>query len=212
MPDVIHSVSRGVPMATPRLTLLRMHPALFYLPGDRLTLPELSAARLDGDVVEVGEGYMPADTVEGVGARARSLSPLVPPGTAVSGVSAAWVHGAGDTPPVVHHVSRISRSRQRLTPSSRVVHHERLLADDEVQSISGVWVQTPLATAVTLLYSSARSAEDEVWLQALIRATPGLAEAVRRAVLPLGRRPGANHARRLLDGWADQEVVTRYTS
>ncbi|MEV7630814.1 SAM-dependent methyltransferase [Microbacterium sp. NPDC089318] len=179
-----------------------MHPALFYRPGDRLTLPELSAARLDGDVVEVGEGYMPADTVEGAGARARSLSPLVPPGTAVSGVSAAWVHGAGDVPPAVHHVSRISRSRQRITLSSRVVHHERLLGDDEVQSIADVWVQTPLATAVSLLYSSARDQEDEDWLQALIRATPGLADAVRSHVTPLSRRPGANHARRLLDGWA----------
>ncbi|MEJ6554272.1 SAM-dependent methyltransferase [Microbacterium esteraromaticum] len=186
-----------------------MHPALFYRPGDRLTLPELTAARLDGDVVEVGEGYMPADTVEGVGARALSLSPLVPAGAAVSGVSAAWVHGAGDAPPAVHHVSRISVSRQRVMVSARVVHHERLLEADEVQSIAGVWVQTLLATAVSLLFSSARRAEDEVWLQALIGLVPGLAEAVRAQVMPLGRRPGAHHARRMLDGRAGQEVVTR---
>lgn len=186
-----------------------MHPALFYRPGDRLTLPELSAARLDGDVVEVGEGYMPADTVESVASRAFSLSPLVPAGTAVSGVSAAWVHGAGDSPPRVHHVSRISRSRQRITVSARVVHHERRLESDEVQSIAGVWVQTPLAAAVSLLFSSASRPEDETWLQALIRISPGLADAVREHVLPLGRRPGAHHARRMLEGWSDQDVVTR---
>lgn len=196
----------------PRLILLSVHPALFYRPGDRLTLPELSAARLDGDVIEVGEGYMPTDTIEGVGARALSLSPLVPSGTAISGVSAAWVHGAGDTPPGVHHVSRISRSRQRIVISSRVVHHERRLAADEIQEIVGVWVQTPLATAVSLLFSSSRSAEDAIWLQALIAFSPGLADAVRAHVLPLGRRPGANHAKRMLEGWADQDVVTRYTS
>ncbi|QMU98188.1 SAM-dependent methyltransferase [Microbacterium esteraromaticum] len=189
-----------------------MHPALFYRPGDRLTLPELSAARLDGDVVEVGEGYMPADTIEGAGARALSLSPLVPTGAAVSGISAAWVHGARDAPPGVHHVSRISRTRQRVVISSRVVHHERRLPEDEVQEIAGVWVQNPLATAVSLLFSSAGSAEDTIWLRALIDAAPGLADAVRERVLPLGRRPGANHARRVLDGWADQDVVTRYTS
>lgn len=189
-----------------------MHPALFYRPGGRLSLPELSAARLDGDVVEVGEGYIPADAIEGAGARALSLSPLVPPGTAVSGISAAWVHGAGDAPPGVHHVSRISASRQRIAPSIRVVHHERRLCADDVRSISGVWVQTPEATAESLLLSSARSAEDELWLHSLMRITPGLAEAVRDRVIPLGRRPGANHARRILERWASQEVVTRYTS
>lgn len=189
-----------------------MHPALFYRPGDRLSLPELSAARLDGDVVEVGEGYMPADTIEGAAARALSLTSLVPPGTAVSGVSAAWVHGAGDSPPRVHHVSRISASRQRIGPSTRVMHHERRLAGADIESIAGLWVQTPEATAVSLLLSSARSTEDEIWLHALVRISPGLADAVRARVLPLGRRPGAIHARRILDGWAGQDVVTRYTS
>ena len=178
-----------------------MHPALFYRPGDRLTLPELSAARLDGDVIEVGEGYMPCDTVEGVGARAVSLSSLMPAGTALSGVSAAWVHGAGDLPPAVHHVTRMSRSRQRISVSARVVHHERMLAPDEVQSISGIWVQTPVAAAVTLLFGSARSPGDAAWLHALADVSPGLIDDVRSRVLPLGRRPGAAHAKRMLDAW-----------
>ncbi|GAA2890809.1 hypothetical protein GCM10010455_11670 [Microbacterium esteraromaticum] len=188
-------------MRTPRLILLDVHPVLFYRPGDRLTLSELSAARLDGHVVEVGEGYMPCDTVEGVGARAVSLSPLMPAGTALSGVSAAWVHGAGDLPPAVHHVTRISRSRQRVMVSARVVHHERLLAQNEVQSISGVWVQTPVAAAVTLLFGSARSREDARWLRALVEVSPGLIDDVRAQVLPLRRRPGARHAKRMLDAW-----------
>ncbi|MGW9626479.1 SAM-dependent methyltransferase [Microbacterium sp. NPDC055521] len=189
-----------------------MYPALFYRPGDRLSLPELSAARLDGDVVEVGEGYMPADTIEGAAARALSLSSLVPPGTAVSGVSAAWVHGAGDAPPRMHHVSRITAGRQRIGPSTRVMYHERRLAGADIVSMAGLWVQTPEATAVSLLLSSARSTEDEIWLHALVRISPGLADAVRARVLPLGRRPGAVHARRILAGWAGQDVVTRYTS
>ena len=54
-----------------------MHPALFYLPGDRLMQPELSAARLDGHVVEMGEGYIPADVVEGPEARAAALRSLI---------------------------------------------------------------------------------------------------------------------------------------
>ena len=35
-----------------------------YFPHDRLSPAELSAARLDGHVVELGEGYIPADAVE----------------------------------------------------------------------------------------------------------------------------------------------------
>ena len=35
-----------------------------YFAGDRLSLAELACARLDGDVVEIGDAYMPADAVE----------------------------------------------------------------------------------------------------------------------------------------------------
>ncbi|WP_336645545.1 SAM-dependent methyltransferase [Microbacterium sp. USHLN186] len=175
-----------------------MHPALFYRPGERLSLPELSAARLDGDVVEVGDGYMPADTVEEPAARAFSLARLAPAGTALSGASAAWVHGAGDQPPAVHHITRISASRQRVEFSTRVVHHERCLAVEDVQMVGGVRVATAVSTAASLLFSSARASEDERWLRALIAVTPGLAGDLRRRVTDPVRRPGAQHARRLL--------------
>ena len=35
-----------------------------YFADDRLSLAELSAAWLDGDLVELGEAYIPADAVE----------------------------------------------------------------------------------------------------------------------------------------------------
>ncbi|MGB3375372.1 MAG: hypothetical protein WBA87_09550, partial [Microbacterium sp.] len=65
-----------------------MHPALFYRPGDRLSAVELSAARLDGHVIEIGEGYMPMDTVEGADARATSVADLIPVNTAACGPTA----------------------------------------------------------------------------------------------------------------------------
>ena len=41
-----------------------MHPAFLYLPGARLELAELAAAALDGHLVAMGEGFIPADLVE----------------------------------------------------------------------------------------------------------------------------------------------------
>ena len=54
-----------------------MHPAFLYLPGERLTIPELSAARIDGHLVDLGEGYIPADLIESPSARAAAIAALV---------------------------------------------------------------------------------------------------------------------------------------
>ena len=80
-----------------------MHPSLLYLPGAPLSLPELTAARIDGLLIEVGDGYMPPDIPEGPAARLASLAPILSPGYAASGPTAAWVHGVGDGPPRCHH-------------------------------------------------------------------------------------------------------------
>ena len=54
-----------------------MRTLFLHLPGDRLSRAELCAARLDGDVVEIGEAYAPADLVETAALRIASLAPLV---------------------------------------------------------------------------------------------------------------------------------------
>lgn len=192
-----------------RLRLLSVHPALFYRPGDRLTLAELSAARLDGHVVEIGEGYMPADTFETRAARAVSLTPLMPPGSAISGASAAWVHGAGDAAPRIHHFTRTDRARGRVSPDSRLVLHDRALAPDELQQIARIPVTTPLATAITLLFRAARSPSDEEWLRALLRTDPELLQRVQDAPALGRRRPGKRRAEKLLAELLAQDVVTR---
>ena len=60
-----------------------------YFADDRLSTAELASARLDGDVVEVGEAYMPADAVETRELRAASLRPMIPAALAVIRESAA---------------------------------------------------------------------------------------------------------------------------
>lgn len=187
-----------------------MHPALFYRPGDRLTAVELRAARLDGHVIEVGEGYMPMDTVEGADARATSIEGLVPVDTAACGPTAAWIHGAGDSPPLLHHVRRTSATRLRSATASRVVYHEGRAAPESVRIIAGVKVMGVLPTAMELLFDAALSHTDAPWLRALLLVTPGLLDDVRIRLQATPRRPGRRGAVRLVEDLvADAAVVRR---
>ncbi|BDZ38243.1 hypothetical protein [Microbacterium suwonense] len=181
-----------------------MHPAFFYRPGDRLSLPELNSARLDGLVIEVGEGFMPVDTVEAAEARAMSIAELVPAHMAACGPTAAWIHGAGDRPPGIHHVRRTKPTRMRASVSQRVVYHERRAVADDVQVIGGVSVTTVSATALELLFAAALAEVDDPWLRALLLVRPALigelSDELDRAV----RRPGLRRARRIVAAFVEE--------
>lgn len=176
-----------------------MHPALFYHPGDRLSLAELAAARLDGDVIEIGEGYMPMDTVEGADARATGVAGIIPANTAACGPTAAWIHGAGDSPPALHHVRRTSSTRLRSATTARVMYHERRAAPDSVQTIAGVSVIAVLPTAMELLFDAALAHTGSPWLRALLLVQPGLLRDLRACLEHTPRRPGRRGAVRLVD-------------
>ena len=191
-----------------------MHPALLYFPHRRLSPAELSAARLDGHLVEVGEGFMPADTVEGACARAASLAPLGPAGAAVMGPSAAWVHGAGDRPPAHHHILRAGPRRLREPAEPRVLLHEITAAPDAVEPLGEVPVTTALRTMCDLVWMSRRHPEFIDWARMLGELRPGLAEQALATVEAWPRRPGRTQALtalRALLGPSDpaQELVTR---
>lgn len=184
-----------------------MHPALFYRPGDRLSLAELGSARLDGLVIEVGEGFMPVDTVEEADARARGVAMLIPRGTAACGPTAAWIHGAGDAPPAVHHVQRAASARLRVSPRSRVVYHELRAAPDAVMLIGGIPVTTPIATARELAYAAALGRSDVRWLGALLQVAPGLRADLEAELAQPGRRPGRRRAAVLLHELRDEPAA-----
>lgn len=167
-----------------------MHPALVYLPGGRLTLAELCAARLDGHVVDLGEGFIPADLVEGPATRAATLASLVPRGTAASGPTAAWIHGAGDTPPNRHHVCRAVSRRVRSVPSARLVLHDIPLATDDLLVVGGVLTTTPVRTMVDLALALHRDPGMRRWMTMLAAVDPALVPAAISALDDLHRVPG----------------------
>ncbi|MFI8631985.1 SAM-dependent methyltransferase [Microbacterium sp. NPDC077663] len=122
-----------------------------YFSGDRLSTAELTAARLDGDLVEIGEAYMPADAVETRELRAASFRGVTGLHRAVTHASAAWVHGAIPDPPLIHTLQRAARTRAAFPVDARIRFRDVELPASDLQMISGVAVTTPVRTLVDLV-------------------------------------------------------------
>ncbi|MFS0912724.1 SAM-dependent methyltransferase [Microbacterium sp. 179-I 3D2 NHS] len=168
-----------------------MHPAFLYLPGTRLSAAELSAARIDGHVVDIGEGYVPADLVETPDVRAGAMAPLVRSGMAAVGPTAAWIHGAGDAPPAVHHLKRAVDRRGRPPVSGRLVFHDALLAASDLRSIGGIAVSTPVRTMVDLATALHRDPRMREWMNRLSLVVPDVAAEAAESLRALHRVPGS---------------------
>ncbi|WP_417540574.1 type IV toxin-antitoxin system AbiEi family antitoxin [Microbacterium maritypicum] len=168
-----------------------MHPAFLYVPGERLSQSELSAARIDGQVVEVGDAYVPADLIEGPDVRASAIATLVRPGTAASGPTAAWIHGAGDAPPAVHHIRRCVERRIRAVTSSRLVFHDTVVPSSDLQRIGGVLVSTPMRTMLDLATTLHRDPRVLTWMDRLAIVFPETPEAAGDALRDMSRVPGS---------------------
>lgn len=182
-----------------------MHSALVYLPGERLSLTELMAARLDGLVVEVGPAYMPFDTFENARARAASLRGHLGTYTealAFVGVTAAWVHGALPELPRTIHVQRTGTSFSRPRGNPALHYHQASLASAARERLEGVWVATPERTLIDLCrrpdLGGAQAAAG------MLLAHPHLGGAVRDQLGAFARGELANAERAASDLGAEQ--------
>lgn len=129
-----------------------------YFAGDRLSIAELSAATLDGHLVGLGEGFMPADAVETPSMRAASLRSLLGDTKAASLLSAAWIWGAQDEPPVRHSAHRAVPHRLKHLLDRRLVLHDSYLAAERRVLLGGVWVSTPTHTLLALVRATVAAA------------------------------------------------------
>ena len=172
---------------------------LIYLPDERLSVAELSAARLDGDVVEIGEGYMPADAIESTATRAASLRSICGTRLVVGSWSAAWVYGALTDPPARHTVMRGAAHRIGNLIDRRAIFHDVGVEQTDVTDVAGVLVTSPLRTVIDVA-RRIREPEHRERATAVVGALieAGLADpldAIRR-IDALTRLPGSKHARR----------------
>ncbi|MEN2740958.1 hypothetical protein ABCS02_24505 [Microbacterium sp. X-17] len=188
-------------------------PSLLLYAGDRLTLAELCAARLDGDVVELGEAFLPADAVESAALRAQSLAPLLTPAVAITHASAAWVHGAIPEAPARHTLQRAVPWRPHHLWDRRFVYRDALLPADDVRELGGIAIASRERTVVDLLRRGAPGDQDAA------RSLAGLHPEVLPAALRWTERnlphAGMRAARARLLAWTvrpdgrDYEEVTR---
>ncbi|WP_345750192.1 type IV toxin-antitoxin system AbiEi family antitoxin [Microbacterium rhizophilus] len=177
-----------------------------HFPHEILSPAELSAARLDGELAPIGDGFAPADALESPALRAASLRPLLGDGLVAIGLSAAWVHGALGLPPAVHHVQRGAHRVSRPVRRDIRFRDTPLDAADTV-ALGGVRVASPARTLVEL----AREASDAVSAGAARRlATPELVAEAHGWLLAHRRFPGRQPAMAFLARLAAaQDDVTR---
>ncbi|MGL3150693.1 hypothetical protein ACSS7Z_10060 [Microbacterium sp. A82] len=192
-----------------------MNPLLLYRPGALLSQPELCSARLDGLLFEIDDAYMPADIPEDADARVTALAPILSPGYAASGTTAAWLQGIGSRAPLRHHIQRTSMRRHRVAPHRDVVVHQVQLPEEDVQLISSTLVTTPLRTLTDLAIRAEKDTESRAWLLLVAQQQPHLVAVAIDCLETRSRVPGKRSALRRLNDLlesAHQDVVTRYTS
>jgi hypothetical protein len=141
--------------------MVRLSPVLHA--GD-LPLAELHAARLDGELVALDEAFAPIDVAEGPAARAAALARAWSPRLIAEQRTAAWIWGALADAPARHQLCSSVRARARPPTPLRSMVREVVIDPDEVSSVAGLRVTTPLRTVTDLARFDARFGETEALL------------------------------------------------
>ncbi|MFJ6652327.1 type IV toxin-antitoxin system AbiEi family antitoxin [Microbacterium sp. NPDC091313] len=187
-----------------------------YFAGARLSSAELTAACLDGDLVALGSGFVPADVAESPWLRAASLGELLGESLAAVRLTAAWVHGAIDRLPHRPCVQRAVPHRLHRLSDPRVCYHDVRLDGADLLHMGGVRVSSPARTIADLArFDDAGHPEA---LRAWCERDPDAAAAAVAWLAANPRLPHGGAATRLIKGLSaevrsacgeDQDEVTR---
>jgi hypothetical protein len=126
-----------------------------------LPLPELHAARLDGELFRVDDAFAPVDEIERPLHRAQALRATLPDRLIAEQRSAAWVWGALDAPPAQHELCVLAGTRTRAAGVSWMHVREVVLDPGDLALVGGMQVTTALRTAVDLARFSTAFGEAE---------------------------------------------------
>lgn len=133
-----------------------------------LPAPELAACRLDGEVYAIDRCFVPVDTVEQPRHRALAARVGLSDRMIAERASAAWIWGAKRTPPRTHQFCVVLGARVSHSAATWLSVREVVLAGDDVVSLDGLRVTSPLRTALDLArFSSEFAAEERAMVRAL---------------------------------------------
>ncbi|MFF2369471.1 hypothetical protein [Agromyces sp. NPDC058110] len=118
---------------------------------DDLSIAELCAARIDGDLFALADAWAPIDEPDLPALRALAVAHGARRDLIVERMSAAWVHGACVSLPRRAQFCVPADARISIISDPGIVVREVRLSDDEVTLIGGVRCTTVVRTAFDLL-------------------------------------------------------------
>lgn len=133
----------------------RLLPDVLF-PSADFSLAELSAARLDGEVVAVDDGFTPVDRPETMLLRLQSLAPLLGDRVIVERQSAVWVYGLRPFPPLRHEGCVPVGARFRQPNTARLHIREVVIAEADIARHPTGAITSMLRTAVDLARTTPR--------------------------------------------------------
>jgi len=127
-----------------------------------LPVAELSAARLDGELYAIDDGYSPVDVPNGPQERAGSIAHYCQGRLMAEQRTAAWVWGALESPPSRHELCASLGARARPAFPIRTSVREVVIDERELVALGGIQVTTPLRTIIDLArFSNAFEASEQ---------------------------------------------------
>jgi hypothetical protein len=166
--------------------------------GD-LHLAELCAARIDGELVELADGWCPVDEPDLPSLRAAAAAIDAAPALIAERLTAAWVHGGLDAPPRPAQYCVPSSDRIAVRLDRRAMVREVSLRPGDLVDLGGARCTSVERTAFDLLREADLDDATVVEVVArLIAPRPGLADRVRARLDDATRLPHKSLARQRL--------------
>ena len=160
------------------------------LDTDDLPLAELCAARIDGELFAIDDGWAPVDEPYLPGFRAAVTALRVPRALIIERMSAAWVHGAIVAPPPVAQFCVPLSARIAVIGDPRATVREVRIDDGEITRFGDIRCTTPVRTAFDLLRDPTLDESHAVRAVAtLLGARPALGDQVRERLVAATRMP-----------------------
>ena len=118
---------------------------------EHLPLAELCAARLDGEVFAIDDGWAPVDEPDLPAFRAVVTALRAPRSLVIERMSAAWVHGGLDAPPPIAQFCVPLDARIAVIAGHRAVVREVRIDDDEIVPFGDIRCTSLVRTGFDLL-------------------------------------------------------------